>query len=124
MVIAFSVGSKCAVMLPREFINEQVTPAKGLIIERTKSYKTLILVEEIWQFKGLEFAPIEEKFSMSTGRIKDHNWGWQEVPSILPEDEMLIVPALIENLMSPTIDTLEKMITTSVADFKAINRIL
>jgi len=120
MIITFSVGSRCAVMLPRKFINPQLTPAKGLVINRLLGSKHLILVEEVWQFKGLQHSPLEE-MCMPSGRIRSNNWGWREVPELLDNDEYIIVPAEPHNLMEITSASLESMIKKSVVDFKKVH---
>lgn len=120
MIITFSVGSRCAVMLPRKFLNAQVTPAKGLVINRLIDSRSLVLVEEVWQFSGLEHAPLEE-MCFPSGRIRQSNWGWYEVPEILEDDDYLVVPAAPHNMMPPSPNTLEVMIRQSIADFKNIN---
>ena len=86
MIVTFSVGSKCAVMLPREFVNPQLTPAKGLVVNRLIDSRSLILVEEVWQFKGLSSGPLSEMCT-TAGAIKSENWGWKELPSMLPEGD-------------------------------------
>lgn len=120
MIIAFSVGSRCAVMLPRKFINPQITPAKGLIVNRLLDSRTLVLVEEIWQFKGLQGAPLRE-MCMSSGRIRHARWGWQEVPEIIEEEEYIILPAMPHNLIEPSAPMIEKMIKKSIVDFKSVH---
>lgn len=120
MIITFSVGSKCAVMLPREFLNPQVTPAKGLVVNRLVDSRSLILVEEVWQFKGLSTGPISEMCT-SFGSIKSENWGWKEIPELVEKGEYLMLPAEPHNLMEPNVGTIEAMIRKSVQDFKSIH---
>ena len=120
MIITFSVGSKCAVMLPRKFLNPQLTPAQGLIINRLIDSRSLILIEEVWQFKGLQTAPLAE-MCFSSGSIKRGSWGWREIPELLEKDDYIVLPAGPHNLMEPTTNMLEKMIKKSVVDFKKIN---
>lgn len=124
MIIKFSVGSKCALMLPRKLINEQLTPAKGLVINKLVDSRSLILVEEVWQFKGFPSAPLTEKV-FSSGSLRHHNWGWQEVPNLFAnEEDYLVLPAQAHNLMDAGAATLEAMIKKSVADFKRINNLI
>jgi len=124
MVISFSIGSRCALMLPRKFANQQVTPAKGLIINRLVDSSSLVLVEEVWQFKGLEDAPLEEKCFPRTGRIKSEKWGWLEVPSFMDPEDYLILPVQPVNMMEPHPFTLEAMIKKSIEDFVQLNKFL
>lgn len=124
MVISFSIGSRCALMLPRKFANQQVTPAKGLIINRLIDSRSLVLVEEVWQFKGLDEAPLEEKCFPRTGRIKSERWGWLEVPSFMNQEEYLILPVQLTNIMEPHPFTLEAMIKKSIEDFAHLNKFL
>lgn len=121
MIVTLTVGTKCALMLPREFISPQLTPAKGLIINKLLDSRALVLVEEVWNFKGFSDAPLKEMCT-SSGGLRQESWGWSEIPSII-DDEYIIVPAWPHNLMQPKVDILEKMITKSVADFKSINGI-
>lgn len=120
MIITFSVGSKCAVMLPREFLNPQITPAKGMIVNRLVDSRSLVLVEEVWQFKGLNTGPITEMCT-TFGTIKSDNWGWREIPELVETGEYLMLPAEPHNLMEPSLTTLEAMIKKSVFDFKSIH---
>lgn len=120
MIITFSIGSKCAVMLPREFLNPQLTPAKGMVINRLVDSRSLILVEEVWQFKGLSTSPVTEMCT-SLGSIKSESWGWKEIPEMVPEGDYIMLPALPHNLMEPSYDTVQEMIKKSVEDFKRIN---
>lgn len=120
MIITFSVGSKCAVMLPREFLNPQLTPAKGLVINRLIDSRSLILVEEVWQFKGLSTSPLSEMCT-SFGSIKSESWGWREVPELVDSGDYIMLPAAPHNLMEPTVTTIEAMIRKSVQDFKSIH---
>lgn len=124
MVFAFNVGSKCGIMLPRELINQQVTPAKGLIVNRLIGNKSLVLVEEVWKFKGFPDSPLEEKCFPRTGRIKDSMWGWEEMPTFLKKDDYLIVPAEPENMMMPTETMFTAMIKKSIQDFKTLNSLV
>lgn len=119
MVTPF-VGLKCALMLPKKFINPQRTPARGLVINRLVDRKSLILVEEIWQFMGPRQAPLTE-MCFSSGRIRQANWGWQEVPELVEGDKYIIVPAQPHNLMEPTTAMVEAMICRSIRDFQEIN---
>jgi len=83
--------------------------------------KTLILVEEVWQFKGLDGASLNEK-CMPSGRIRRNNWGWHVVPELMESvEEYLVVPAEPLNLMKINEPTLEAMIKKSIADFQRIN---
>jgi hypothetical protein len=111
-------------MLPRKFVNQQITPARGMVINRLVDSRSLILVEQVWQFKGLETAPIAEKIFPNTGRIRDTNWGWLEVPNLLEEKEYLILPVQSENMMEPTSIMLTAMIKKSIDDFKDLNSYL
>ena len=120
MIVTFSVGSKCAVMLPREFLNPQLTPAKGLIVNRLVDSRSLILVEEVWQFKGLTSSPVSEMVT-SFGSIKSENWGWKEIPELVDDGEYIMLPAETHNLMEPNLGTFEAMIRKSVQDFKKIH---
>jgi hypothetical protein len=124
MVISFSIGTRCAVMLPRKFVNQQVTPATGLIINRLVDSTSLVLVEEVWQFKGLETDPLEDKCFPSTGRIKSEKWGWLEVPSFMEQEEYLILPVQPTSMMEPHPFTLEAMIKKSIEDFTHLNKYL
>jgi hypothetical protein len=124
MVIAFSVGSKCAIMLPRELINEQLTPARGMVINRLVGNRSLILVEEVWQFKGFPESTLSEMCFPKTGRIRDSKWGWAEVPSFLEEEDYLIVPAEPVNMMVPSEKIFTAMIKRSIQDFKEINKLV
>lgn len=119
MVLTFRRGSKCAVMLPRKTINIQLTPAKGLIINQLLDSKSLVLVEEVWQFKGLETSPLSE-MCISGGRIRHNNWGWMEVPKIVKKDDYLVIKAEHYNLMEPTEEVLSAMIKRSIKDFRSI----
>lgn len=123
MVFTFSIGSKCAIMLPREIMNEQLTPAKGMVINRLVGNGSLILVEEVWQFKGLSDAPLTEMCFPKTGRIRTSQWGWLEVPSFMEESEYLIVPASPNHMMVPSQDMFTAMIKKSIQDFKEIKSI-
>lgn len=123
MIITFSVGSKCAVMLPREFINPQLTPAKGMIVNRLVDSRSLVLVEEVWQFKGFSSSPKQE-MCFSDGRIKGESWGWKEIPSLIEDGEYLMLPALPHNLMEPSISVVEAMIKKSIKDFQKLNGFL
>jgi len=120
MVYAFSIGSECAVMLPRELMNPQVTPALGMVINHLLDDSSLILVEEVWQFKGLEYSPLSEMCT-SSGRVRQVNWGWQEMPKVFKENnKYLVVPAKHHNVMKPSVKTLEVMVKKSIQDFKAL----
>lgn len=121
MVIAFSVGSKCAIMLPRLMINSQLTPAKGMVINRLVGNRSLVLVEEVWQFKGFPNAELTEMCFPKTGRIKYSQWGWEEVPSFMEEEEYLIVPTQPTNMMIASETMFTAMIKKSIQDFKVIN---
>ena len=120
MIVTFSVGSKCAVMLPRKFLNPQLTPAKGLIVNHLVDSRSLVLIEEVWQFNGFSDAPLSE-MCMSTGRVRSNCWGWQEIPKVLDDDEYIILPVNSHNLMEPSISMVEAMIRKSVADFKRVH---
>ena len=121
MIITLAVGSKCALMLPREFINPQSTPATGMIINKLLGSKHLILVEEVWQFKGLNAEEVTTEMCHPNGDIKHNNWGWKEVPYLTQGEEYLIVPALPHNLMKLSSPTLDAMIKKSITDFKKIH---
>jgi hypothetical protein len=108
-------------MLPREFINEQLTPAKGMVINRLVGNRSLILVEEVWQFDGLPDATLSEMCFPKTARIRDSRWGWAEVPSFMPQEDYLIVPAAPTNIMMPSEPMFTAMIKKSIQDFKEIN---
>lgn len=123
MTKAFSVGSKCAVMLPRELINEQVTPAKGMVINRLVGDRSLILVEEVWQFKGIPEPTLGDMFSIKMGRVRDTLWGWEEVPRFRNLEDYLIIPAQLHNMMNQSADIFTAMIKKSIQDFKSINNI-
>lgn len=123
MVVTFCIGNRCAVMLPRKFINPQVTPAKGLIINTLLDGSCLILVEEVWQFKGLKTSPLSE-MCLPSGRIRQANWGWQEVPSLVKDDDYLMLPAQKHNLMEISGNILDKMIEKSIIDFRDLNSVI
>lgn len=123
MVFTFSIGSKCAIMLPREVMNEQLTPAKGMVINKLVGNGSLVLVEEVWQFKGFSDAPLTEMCFPKTGRIKTTQWGWLEIPAVMAQDEYLIVPATPDNMMIPSHDMFTAMIKRSIQDFKEIKNI-
>jgi hypothetical protein len=115
-----TVGAKCAVMLPQKLVNTQITPAKGMVINRLLDSRSLILVEEIWQFKGLKRAPITEMIKPD-GKIKHNSWGWREVPQILEQGDYLVLPAWPHNIMELKQHILDAMIKKSIADFKRLN---
>lgn len=114
------IGSKCAVLLPEKFINPHLTPAKGLIINQLVDRKSLILIEEVWQFKGLTNSPLNEMCT-SVGSIKSDRWGWLELPHIIKDDEYIVLPAKPENVMYLTELIMEEMIKKAVESFKKIN---
>jgi hypothetical protein len=120
MIFSFSIGSKCAVMLPREFLNPQITPATGLVINRLVDSRSLVLVEEVWQFKGFVDSP-QEEVCFQSGRIKSENWGWREIPEIVAEGDYIMLPAFPHNLMEPNSSVLEAMIKKSIRDFQQLN---
>lgn len=98
------IGSKCVVLLPQKFVNPQITPAKGLVVNKLPDKRRIILIEEVWQ--------ISKSFTQ---------WGWEEVPKILKEDrKSLAIPAPPENVAEPKLFILEAMIKRSIADFKRI----
>ena len=107
-------------MLPKKFINPHRTPARGLIINRLIDRKSLVLIEEVWQFKGLHHSPLTE-MCFSSGRIKQVNWGWQEVPELIAKDKYLIIPAQPYNLVEPTYTALETLVRRSIQDFQEVN---
>lgn len=118
MIVTFSVGSKCAVMLPQEVFNQQLTPAKGMVINRLLDSSTLVLVEEVWQFKGFPDSPLNE-MCFPGGDIRKVNWGWQEVPNVIEEEYLIINPKPFK-MMMPSEAVLEALIKRSIADFKRI----
>lgn len=117
------IGSKCALMLPKKFINPQRTPARGLVINLLVDRKALVLIEEIWQFTGPQRAPLAE-MCFPSGHIRQINWGWQEVPEVVERDTYIIVPAQPHNLMKPTAAAIELMIGHSIRDFQEINGLI
>jgi len=120
VIVAFTVGDKCAVMLPKDFINSQLTPAKGLIVNKFIDSRSLVLVEEVWQFKGFPDAALSEKIFPS-GRIRSNSWGWLEVPNLVEkENDYLVVKAYPDNLMLPTTEALEALVKRSISSFKTI----
>ena len=121
MIIALNVGSKCALMLPRDFINPQLTPAKGMVINKLVDSRHLVLVEEVWQFKGVTPQKPTKEMCFSTGDIKHSNWGWKEIPELVEDDSYIILPTFPHNLMEPKIDTIEAMIKRSIRDFKSVH---
>lgn len=120
MVVMLNVGMQCAVMLPRKFINPQLTPAKGIIVNKLINRKVLILIEEIWQFKGWREAPLGEQ-CLPSGKIRGDYWGWQEIPNIIKDKDYLVVPAQPHNIMKINYATLDKMIEKSILDFKQVH---
>lgn len=120
VILTASVGQKCAVLLPNNFFNAQTTPSTGLLINRTLGREAIILVEEVWQFQGLETDDILEKVTL-TGALRHSSWGWIEVPKITDKTMVIKVEPNLVKEAKPHI--LEKMIHESVADFKRINRI-
>jgi hypothetical protein len=116
MVLTLGIGSKCAFILPQNFINPHITPAQGLIINRFINTKSLILVEEVWQFKGL-FSDKKEAITPS-GNIRASKWGWQSIPEITKKsDEYLMVEVLPHNIMVPSQSTLDAIINKAIEDF-------
>lgn len=124
MVITFSVGSRCALMLPRKLINQQLTPAKGIIINRLVDNRSLVLIEEVWQFKGLATSPIEDKIPKVANNIKSHNWGWVEVPNVIVKKDYLVLPVQTVNMMNTDNNTLKAMVSMSIKDFTELNKFL
>jgi hypothetical protein len=122
MNITLGSGSKCAVLLPQKIVNAQITPAKGLIINRSLSMKSVVLIEEVWQFKGLETSPLSE-MCLSPGKIREANWGWQEIPAILNKiNEYLLVEVFAHDIFPLTPSVLDEMISKSIAEFLTIHR--
>jgi len=107
-------------MLPRKFLNPQMTPATGLIINKMVDKSSLVLIEEVWQFHGFPDVSLTE-MCFPSGNIKQMNWGWQELPSLINPDEYLVIPAKPHNLMKPGSVTLNAMIQKSIMDFKELN---
>jgi len=107
-------------MLPRAFVNPQLTPAKGMVVNRLIDSRSLILVEEVWQFKGLTTSPTAEMCT-AFGSIRSDNWGWKEVPELVDEGEYIMLPAFPHNLMEPSHEAVQAMIKKSVEDFKRIH---
>jgi hypothetical protein len=120
LILTFSIGSKCALMLQRKIINKHLTPAKGLILNKLLGSRSLVLVEEVWQFKGLTNAPLQS-MCYDNGSIKHHRWGWAEVPSLLEDNDYLILTMPDEKLSQINSTVLESMIKKSVTDFREIN---
>lgn len=118
-MVTLSVGKKCAVMLPKEFINPQKTPATGLIINQLVDSKRLVLIEEVWQFKGFPIEKLSE-MCFPSGRIKHNNWGWKAIPSMVAPGKYIIIPVPLSNLMEPNSHILNALIKESIADFKRI----
>jgi hypothetical protein len=122
MSLSFGIGSKCALLLPREIVNPQITPAKGLIINKLLDRTSLVLIEEVWQFKGLPDQPMKDMCT-SYHSIRNIAWDWIPLPQLLEEfDDYLIVPAKDKYLKAPTVDVLEKMITKTINDFFEVKR--
>jgi hypothetical protein len=120
VILTASVGKKCAVLLPKEFMNEHSTPSTGLVINRTLSRDAIILVEEVWQFQGLLDAPLSEKVDIS-GSLRYNSWGWVEVPRLTEKTIVIRVkPELVKEAKTQILDG---MIKQSVSEFKKINRI-
>lgn len=119
-MVVLDIGSKCAVILPERFINPHITPAKGLILNQLIDKKSLVLIEEVWQFKGLTSSPLDE-MCFSTGTIKSKNWGWIELPHIIKDKEYMILPTKQTEVMSLTDNIMEEMIKLAVISFKKIN---
>lgn len=120
VILTASVGQKCAVLLPNNFFNAHTTPSMGLLIKRTLSREVIILVEEVWQFQGLETDDLSSKVTI-TGAIRHNNWGWVELPRVTDENMFIKVEPNLVKEVTPHI--LEYMIHESVVDFKRINRI-
>ncbi len=120
-MLTMSVGSKCAFVLPQKFINPHITPAIGLIINRFINTKSLVLVEEVWQFKGLK-----EDIKMgvfSSGRIKSNHWGWQAIPEITKDaNEYMLVELFPDSIMVPSKNVLDSIISKAVEDFFRVNQ--
>lgn len=120
VILTASVGQKCAVLLPNNFFNAQATPSTGLLINRTLSREAIILIEEVWQFHGLETDDLSDKITL-TGAIRHSNWGWVEIPKITDKTMVIKVEPNLVKEAKPHI--LDDMIYKSVVDFKRINRI-
>ncbi len=122
MILTLSVGSKCALMLPQKFINPHLTPAIGLIINRFVNTKSLVLVEEVWQFKGL-FEDAQNQGVLSSGKIKSSSWGWQAIPEIVKkENEYLMIEVLPSSIMPPSEKVLDNIIQKAIEDFFVLNK--
>ncbi len=122
MVLTLSVGSKCALMLPQKFVNPHLTPAVGLIINRFVNTKSLVLVEEVWQFKGLA-EDIENLGITKSGKIKSSSWGWQAIPEITKkENEYLMIEVLPSNIINPSNKVLDHIIQKAIEDFFRVNQ--
>jgi hypothetical protein len=120
VILTASVGQKCAVLLPNNFFNLQATPSTGIIIKRTLDRGAVVLIEEVWQFFGLETESIEEKISVY-GSLRQERWGWVEIPRIT--DKVMVINVKPELVKEVKPHILEGMIHTSVSEFKRINRI-
>ena len=120
VILSASIGKRCAVLLPKNFVNEQCTPSTGIVINRTLSRVAIILIEEVWQFNGLPNARLEDKIDLC-GSLRYHSWGWIEVPKI--KETSLVVEVQPEFIKEAKSHVLDGMIKQSVAEFKMINRI-
>lgn len=116
MVPALDIGSKCAFILPQKFINPHITPATGLIINRFVNLKSLVLVEEVWQFKGLMESP--RQGMINSHRLKSTSWGWQAIPEIVKkENDYIMVELMPESIMVPSQKILDDIISKAIEDF-------
>jgi hypothetical protein len=120
VILTASVGQRCAVLLPNNFFNAQATPSTGILIKRTLDREAIILIEEVWQFYGLETDDLNSKVTL-TGAIRHSSWGWIEIPKITDKTMVIKVEPNLVKEAKPLV--LESMIHSSVADFKRINRI-
>lgn len=116
-MIAFDVGSKCALLLPQKIVAGHKTPAKGLIIKSEPPSKATLLVEEVWTFKGPEQSAAEEKF-LANGSLRTINWDWVEAPQILKDKDYVIFKTNYTKLFSITEDILDALIKMAVMDLK------
>lgn len=72
-----TIGDRCLLLLPRQFITPHKTAGKGLITNILLDRNFLILIEEIWHYKF---------------------FGWVEVPHVLKERDYLFTSASPNNV--------------------------